>query len=77
MIDLATLLDEIKVARLRPGDVILVKTPAVMLDYEVERILSTVQHWFPHNDVRILAGIDIEVVRPTEVQFDPEGPDQR
>jgi hypothetical protein len=63
-IDILERIREIRIARLRPGDVVLVRTPAGMVDVDLEGMLATVQHWFPHNDVRICAGIDIEVVRP-------------
>jgi hypothetical protein len=68
--DLLERIDEIRIARLRPGDIVLVRTPAGMVDVDLEGMLATIQHWFPHNDVRICAGIDIEIVRPENGETD-------
>lgn len=78
-LDVLAKIDEIRIARLRPGDVVLVKTPADMLEDDLAQMLATVQHWFPHNDVRVLAGIDIEVVRPegSEVAVPVDGTFER
>jgi biotin synthase-like enzyme len=65
-LDVLGRIEEIRIARLRPGDIVLVKTPPDMKDYELVGMLATIQHWFPHHDVRICAGIDVEVIRPEE-----------
>jgi hypothetical protein len=62
---MASGIEEIRIALLRPGDVVLVMTPEGTLDTDLSGVLSTVQSWFPDNDVRVCAGISIEVVRPT------------
>jgi len=63
-------IEEVRIARLRSGDVVLVKVPPDLEDVDLVAMLATVQHWFPHNDVRILAGIDVEIVRPENGETD-------
>lgn len=69
-IEILERIEEIRITRLRSGDVVLIKVPPDLEDVDLVAMLSTVQHWFPHNDVRILAGIDVEIVRPEERETD-------
>ena len=57
-------IEEIKVARLRPGDVIVVKIPAHVEQDDLIDMYAEVKRWFPGHDVRFTVDVDIEVVRP-------------
>jgi hypothetical protein len=64
--DLLKRIEEIRIARLRPGDVIVVKTPAHVEQDDLIDMYAEVMRWFPGHDVRFTVGVDIEVVRPED-----------
>jgi biotin synthase-like enzyme len=63
---LADHLDEIRVLRLQPGDV-LVATPRRELDHtEVGELLAGMKAAFPGCEVRVVSGLTLDVVRAEE-----------
>lgn len=78
--DLLERIEEIRVVRLRPGDVVVARS-AVALDQEDSReIAEALKSLFPDNKCILLAGgIDIEVVRPegSEVAVPVDGTFER
>jgi hypothetical protein len=67
-------IEEIKIARLRPGDVIIVKTATNLEPEENAVIRREVERLFPGHEVVITIGLDIEVVRPESLVRYEEGP---
>jgi hypothetical protein len=62
--DLFERIEEIKVARLRPGDVIVAKTATDLEPEENAVIRRKVERLFPGHEVVITTGLDLEIVRP-------------
>jgi hypothetical protein len=56
--------EEVRIARLQPGDVVLVKVFAEADSETIEYIHVMLEGTFPDNKIIILEGVDIEVVRP-------------
>lgn len=63
-LDVLSRIEEIRIARLRPGDVVLARFSVPLEPEETEHFAEVLGRWFPDNNVVILEGVDIEVVRP-------------
>lgn len=64
MVDLPANVREVRLLRLLPGDIIVAKVDENIRPQEAERARERLMRAFPDHEVLVLAGADLEVVRP-------------
>lgn len=56
-------LPEVRVLRVQPGDILVVRVPALFTQQEAALVRAQFELRFPDNDVAVLAGADVVLMR--------------